>query len=134
MIKVIVRGNFVSRVIKSSNYLLLCTIYSTVVVVKFFKDKQPNYCGKEHDLFLLEECSKSLKKSGAFYRVLARVKKICETGHFGKKKKRVINILRKKILGGLSGRMGQGCIILNLMIEKLFYSQFLAVKTLKVKI
>lgn len=52
-----------------------------------FFDHQPVYYeGKELNLYIHSDCYKELKKTGVFLKVLARLKKICDTKNFGKPK------------------------------------------------
>ena len=56
--------------------------------MSYFDDIPKNFEGDRYDLIITEDCSTKMKKSGTFFRATARLKKICESGHFGAEKKR----------------------------------------------
>ncbi len=51
-----------------------------------FGENDEYYQGLIHKLYITESCHLSLKRSGLFLRVLARLKKVCDTDHFGQEK------------------------------------------------
>lgn len=51
-----------------------------------FSEENKYYQGAKHQLYITELCHKGLKKSGLLLRVLARLKKVCDTDHFGPEK------------------------------------------------
>jgi putative component of toxin-antitoxin plasmid stabilization module len=56
--------------------------------MSIFDKKNRIHQGEIHDLYILKDCAKKLKKSGVWKKVISRAFNICETGHFGQEGKR----------------------------------------------